>query len=379
MLLRPLLLIAAIASAGCASPPYITPFPAEGIRPGPGEVVVTKDSVLILDASGSIDRELVFPQQKAVLESFVGGMPPGTYRSALFVLGGRSDEQLPPERFDRWHLRQRASQLRFGGRETPLARVLDELAQTLADADGRAALVIFSDGVPTLNARYVGPEQTLSAARRLLARHGGEVCYHTIWIGTDPRGPALLRELAGLSECGSFRALAEIDSPEALRTFQRHVYIGPEPPPRPPVARRITDLDQDGVDDRFDRCARTPLGARVDERGCWVIEDYVFETDSASIVAEKMDALESVSEVLHANPKLRVRLDGHTDDTGTEAHNFALAERRAAAVAAYLRSRGTDPSRLELRGFGAARPIASNDTAEGRRKNRRVEVSVIDW
>ncbi len=379
MLLRRFALLLAIASTSCATTPYVAPFPAALTRPGAGEAVLVRDSILIFDASGSIDRKLVFPAEKALLESFVAGMPPGTYDSALFVLGGRPRDQLPMERFDRWHLREQANRLPFGGRETPLAAVLQELGENLDRGPGRVALVIFSDGVPTRNARYVGPEQTLTAARRLLARHEGAICYHTILVGSDPRGPALLQGIAGLSECGSFHALHEIDGPEALQAFQRHIYIGPAPPPKPPAARRMTDLDRDGVDDRFDRCARTPLGARVDERGCWVIEDYVFETNSAHIADEHRDALEDVLEVLLANPELRIRLDGHTDDTGEAGYNFDLAERRASAVGAYLQSAGIDATRLRQRSFGPTRPIASNDTAEGRRKNRRVELSIIDW
>jgi len=187
--------------------------------------------------------------------------------------------------------------------------------------------------------------------------------------------------MASLSDCGSFRTLDDLSDAESLQAFQRHIYIyiGPAPQPKAKVARAITDLDQGGVDDRFDRCARTPLGALVDDRGCWVIEDYVFETDSAAILEQYMDALENVTQVLRQNAWLRIRLDGHTDSTGTANYNFDLAVRRASSVSAYLLSHGIDASRLEVHGFGPARPIASNDTEAGRRKNRRVEISIIDW
>jgi outer membrane protein OmpA-like peptidoglycan-associated protein len=76
---------------------------------------------------------------------------------------------------------------------------------------------------------------------------------------------------------------------------------------------------------------------------------------------------------------LRIRLDGHTDVTGAAQFNFDLGERRAHAVAGFLRDGGVSGDRLEVRSFGPTRPIASNDTPEGRRRNRRVEISVIDF
>jgi OOP family OmpA-OmpF porin len=264
------------------------------------------------------------------------------------------------------------------GRETPLAAVLDELVETLAGSEGKAALVIFSDGIPTRYGKYIGPEETFEAARLLEAGYDGELCYHMIWIGEDPRGPLLLNRIAELSDCGSYHTLDGLSETAALADFQRDVYIGPAPLPAPTV-RAMVDLDGDGIDDRFDRCARTPQGAKVDERGCWVIEDYVFATNAATILEQHRGALDAVVQVLQLNPGLRVRLDGHTDDTGAADYNFDLAERRANAVSQFLQAAGVDGSRLEIRGFGPSRPITSNDSPEGRAKNRRVELSVIDF
>lgn len=362
----------------CATSPEVEPYPARVARPGAGEVVRVDPSVLIVDASGSIDRKLDFPKEKAVARSFVLGMPPGTYRSAMRVLGGREDDQLHLETFDRYDLRAHSAALSWKGRETPLAAVLDEYTESLADDGGRAAFVIFTDGIPTRFGKYQGGEDTLASAERLAARHGGEVCFHTVQVGEDQRGTALLSTLAALSDCGSYRRLDDLADGDALHAFHREIYLGPPLPVRARV-RAMTDLDRDGVDDRFDRCPKTPLGAKVDDRGCWVIQDYVFETESARIKPEHEPALTAVGEVLVGNPKLRIRLDGHTDDTGTADFNFQLARKRAAAVRDFLAEAGIDAERIEIRGFGPTRPIAPNDTPEGRQLNRRVEISIIDW
>jgi len=184
--------------------------------------------------------------------------------------------------------------------------------------------------------------------------------------------------MAERSGCGSFRRMDELDSPAAFAALQRAIYIGPAPPPPPPKARPMTDLDGDGVDDRFDRCARTPLGARVDARGCWVIEDTVFDLGSADIRADRSEPLEAVFLVLAKNERLRVRVDGHTDDRGGADYNMALSQRRADSVRDWLVARGIAADRLVTRAFGPARPAASNDTDEGRQRNRRVEISVLD-
>ena len=364
---------------GCANSPNLPAFPARIARPTPGNVVLVQNSVLIVDASGSTDRTGEFPQEKAIVQSFVEGMPPGRYQSAMRVLGGREEDQLHLETFDRYELRHRAQKLRWTGRETPLASLLDEYTTTLSGQAERTAFVIITDGVPTRYGKFIGTKDTYEAAQRLVRASGGSVCFHLIRLGDDPRGEALLTDIADLTPCGTVRGLSEVNNTEALYDFQQSIYNGAAPPATPRKPRKMTDLDGDGVDDRFDRCAKTPRGAIVDERGCWVIEDYVFETDRAQISIEHIAPLESVTAILKANPSLRVRLDGHTDDTGTSDYNVSLAQRRAKAVQQFLEAEGIPSNRLETRGFGSSRPIDTNLTPEGRSRNRRVELSVIDW
>ena len=188
----------------------------------------------------------------------------------------------------------------------------------------------------------------------------------------------MLETLASLTPCGSYHELNALENAEALYTFQQAIFNGPKPPPAPPKARRIIDLDEDGVDDRFDRCPKTPRGADVDTRGCWVIVDTVFETNRAQILAAQRGSLDRAIVILNANPSLRIRLDGHTDDTGQAEYNITLARRRAEAVRDYIVAQGVAPERLRVRSFGADRPIAANDTQDGRSANRRVELSILD-
>lgn len=98
-----------------------------------------------------------------------------------------------------------------------------------------------------------------------------------------------------------------------------------------------------------------------------------FDFDKAEIEAEFSGGLNTVGEILKTNPNSYIVLAGHTDNVGSDEYNLALSHQRVEAVAAYLAERfKIDPNRIETFGYGSASPVATNDTAEGREKNRRV-------
>jgi OmpA-OmpF porin, OOP family len=100
-----------------------------------------------------------------------------------------------------------------------------------------------------------------------------------------------------------------------------------------------------------------------------------FDVNSATIRPESSGTLEEIGTMLQEHPDLRIAIEGHTDGDGDEASNQDLSERRAASVKDYLVARyGIDAGRLESAGFGESRPVAPNDTAEGKQQNRRVEL-----
>lgn len=102
--------------------------------------------------------------------------------------------------------------------------------------------------------------------------------------------------------------------------------------------------------------------------------NVTFATNSADLNSQFFGTLDSVVLVLKEYDKTLVDVLGHTDNTGGAQLNQELSQRRAATVANYLTSRGILPGRIVQQGFGFSRPIASNDTAEGRAQNRRVEI-----
>ncbi len=98
-----------------------------------------------------------------------------------------------------------------------------------------------------------------------------------------------------------------------------------------------------------------------------------FDIDKAGIKPESMGTLNMIVKVLNESPGLKFEIDGHTDNSGTPAHNLTLSQQRADAVKVQLVSMGIDASRLTTKGFGDTKPISDNDSIEGKANNRRVE------
>lgn len=102
-----------------------------------------------------------------------------------------------------------------------------------------------------------------------------------------------------------------------------------------------------------------------------------FAWASATLEPDSLPTLKRLAEVAGACPLARIEIEGHTDAEGTPERNRKLSERRAQSVVAYLTAAGVDPGRLTAVGYGETRPVASNDTAENRSKNRRIEFTVV--
>ncbi|TGD79079.1 OmpA family protein [Hymenobacter wooponensis] len=102
----------------------------------------------------------------------------------------------------------------------------------------------------------------------------------------------------------------------------------------------------------------------------------LFDTNKSDLRAASMSEIQKMAEVLKKYPDTNVLVEGHTDNTGSDAINQPLSERRAQAVANYTTSQGVDASRITTKGYGSTQPIADNTTAEGKQANRRVEIAI---
>lgn len=141
------------------------------------------------------------------------------------------------------------------------------------------------------------------------------------------------------------------------------------------------DSDNDGVPDFLDQCPYTPPGLEVDSIGCsihnLILRDVNFHFDSADLTEPAKSALDRMSRDLLKQPSSKLLLEGHTDAVGTDEYNLRLSQRRIDSVKAYLVAKGYPAQNIQAIGYGESRPIATNETPEGRALNRRVELG--EW
>jgi len=108
------------------------------------------------------------------------------------------------------------------------------------------------------------------------------------------------------------------------------------------------------------------------------LQNIYFDFNKATIRAESLPSIDKITNVLKEYPKAKLMIEGHTDHIGSDAYNNKLSQARADSVRNALIERGINTSRINAKGFGESRPIADNETPEGRSENRRIEFKVAE-
>jgi len=350
-------------ASGCTAPPLPDrdPTVVSPLAVGPGEARVTDQLIVVTDASGTMYAAETFPEAKALTESFVASLPeasvrsaiPGRYRAGLIGFGGGDRIVAPVEAFNRGELADAARRLHVMGEidgrggTTPLHRVLLEAGAEL-EPGGRSAVVVFSDGLAD------DPEAALLAGAALLEQQTGELCFHTVQTGHGAEGRTLLEGLAALSPCGSFTPASQLSNAAAIQDLAR----------RATVAGAASAL----LARAPSAAVQNPCEERVSFGG------VNFDFDRAAIRDDAKPVLRDWAARLTRCGNVNLTIEGHTDSVGAEAYNLLLSERRANAVLQYLVGEGVPATRQNVAAYGETRPVASNATADGRAKNRRVDI-----
>ena len=151
----------------------------------------------------------------------------------------------------------------------------------------------------------------------------------------------------------------------------------------------IPDTDKDGVNDEEDKCPTRPgpatnmgcpeIAKEIIEKINIAAKNIFFATGSAKLSPKSFKSLNEVAALLAADESLMINIDGHTDTTGKREKNMTLSDSRANSVKTYLASKGVADSRMTATGYGPDRAVATNKTAAGRAKNRRVEMTVRNY
>ncbi len=175
---------------------------------------------------------------------------------------------------------------------------------------------------------------------------------------------------------------AELDT--LRNSKEQQVPVG-NPQEQNPVQQQPADSDGDGAVDPEDLCPDTPAGTAVNKMGCpeasksIVLSGVNFALGTANLTEEAQKSLTATAALLkQAVPNKKFEIAGYTDNSGNPERNQLVSGRRAEAVRKFLSGQGIKRELMVSKGYGSANPVADNSTEEGRAKNRRVELHLLD-
>jgi OOP family OmpA-OmpF porin len=241
---------------------------------------------------------------------------------------------------------------------SPLELAIDGAARDLKNLPGESAVVIFSDGEDMTNAPVL-------AARNLKSLYGDRVCIYTVLVGNTTGGQNLLERVAQAGHCGFFVKGESLASSEGMADFVEKVFLT-----RKAVAEKPAPAAEKMKEALVPR-ESAPAAVQAPEKMTLNIQ---FDTGKAVVKPKYFSEIKKVADFMTQYPDARAVIEGHTDNVGKEAANIKLSQRRADAIKKILVEKyGIDGARLKAVGYGPNKPIASNKTAGGRQKNRRVD------
>jgi len=372
----------ALLLAACATTKPLAPFNAVDLNPmlTSGDYVLKANNfAVILDKSGSMGEKYKGKQKldcaRDLASAFNHTVPNANLTGALRMFGKKANVQPAgtdllwgPATQNAAALDAGLNQVGFSNGDSPLNLALDATAQDFKSAQGNIAVVIFTDA----NKEVMNYAAVKKSVMNLKSQFGDRICIYPVQIGADKEAAKFLAQVAADSGCGFMVKGDDIASGKGMADFVANVFLQ-----KAPEVVEVICVDDDGdlVCAELDKCPGTPKGARVNKFGCWVLGDVLFDFDKSNIKPQYYRFLDDAAKVFEMNPSIKVEVQGNTDNIGTAKYNMGLSLRRANAVMQYLINKGVAQSRLNARGFGFSRPVATNDTDEGRALNRRVELT----
>ena len=315
-------------------------------------LVRTSDNVIVLvDGSKSMafdHRKYKKPNYVLEKEALAAGntrLPDLGYNVGVYTFSPTWQEIYPVQKYDYAKISEAMKKLPAApsGR-TPLSAGLDKLEGVLKGLSGRTVVYIFSDGGWEDAAGKKDPgDKTAELARKY------NVCFIVISYAEDPNGVKRVKDMGKANACSRVIPFdAYITNP--------YYALGPL---YYTMTVKTTQLSS----------TQKIVGIKIN--------DINFDYDKFELKAQQKDELNQLGKFLQANPKTFAAVQGFCDNRGTSEYNMKLSRERAEAVTDYLvKNFKLDASRVATMWYGEANPIDSNDTPEGRAKNRRVEVAV---
>ena len=352
MLKRPLRGLVAASSIGllaaCGSTPY-TPVVTQA-DPVDVEAYAPKveSFVVVMDKSSTMGEEYQETEKlhnaQDVVASFNAAVPDEGFKSGLVTFGKDcgscwgSGEAAPAyglASHQASDFEAAVAGVECAKGTSPMSEGVDAAGQLLSSQSGPAAVIIVSDF------KWMDTAAVEASVANLKSQHGSEVCIHTVKVGDDATGDALISSLT--AGCGSAVSAGDIASGSAMSAYVTETLMAP-----------------------------------LQYEKHTVSATALFDFDKAVLKDEGKEALQGLGDKIKSQGMSVGDIDvvGHTDNIGSAEYNQELSVRRAVAVKEYIVSRGIDADIIDVIGKGKSDPVASNDTDEGRAQNRRVDIHV---
>jgi outer membrane protein OmpA-like peptidoglycan-associated protein len=334
----------------CSNTPY-TPVASQADPVDVNAYAPKVDSfVVILDSSSSMgeddqDRPKIQTAQDLVA-TFNSAVPALDFNAGLVTFGKRCDKHFSSggasdvygmTSFQSADFAESLASLECTGGTTPMSEGIEATTQLLSSTTSPTAVILVSDF------QWIDASAVTAAVDELKTQHGNNVCLHTIKMGNNTTGDALISNITDVAGCDTAVGAGDISSAAAMSAYVTETLMAPLQYEKHTVsATALFDFNK----------------AVLKEQGKAELHNLDERIKSQGMSVGDIDVI------------------GHTDSIGDEAYNQELSVRRAQAVKDFMVSEGIDAGIVDVIGKGESEPAASNDTEEGQAQNRRVEIHV---
>jgi len=350
-----------LLATGCAHKNIPAPFTPTDLnsKVSSGEYAQKVDNFLVIfddTESMSLDRhwQSKLDKAKLVATNMNNTIPTLNLQAGMRAFGPKSYSmaegsalQYGMTAYSKSGLGETINSVTTTGGNTPMTRAIERADGDLAKTKGDIAVIVIGDGEENIKVPAV------VAARALKEKYKDRVCIYTILIGDSQEGQAVMQSIAQAGSCGFATDEDALSTPNGMAAFVEKVFLK-----------------------KGEKAVVTPPVQPVEEKKqCFTVELKVeFAFDKSIIRHQYYKTLTEFADLVRSNPEYKVNLEGYTCNIGTDAYNMKLGQRRADSVRNYLLKnfKDIDPARLTAISYGKTKPVASNETKEGRMRNRRV-------
>jgi OmpA-OmpF porin, OOP family len=264
---------------------------------------------------------------------------------------------------------------------SPMTAGINASSDDLKTAQGKIALIIISDWAEIGGA-------PIAAAEKMKLQFGDRICIYPVMVGNDQEGMKLMAKVSDAGKCGFVTNAEQVALEQDMDQLVEKIFFTKSTVVESVienvfevVPEKVVDSDNDGIPDNLDKCPGTPDHLKVDSNGCPIQEtinlNIEFDSGKSVVKSKYHDEIKRIADIMKQDPQKITVIEGYTDNVGNKAYNIKLSQSRADNVRAYLIDKfGIEKDRLKAVGYGFQKPLASNKTAEGKQKNRRVQATI---